>query len=238
MEVKMLKIENLETFYGKIQALKGISLEVPDASIVTILGANGAGKSTTLKTISGLLRPTRGTIKFNERRIDGLLPEEIVKLGISQVPEGRGVFPEMTTKENLLLGAFVRRDNEEIKKDLDRVFSHFPVLKDRHNQNAGKLSGGEQQMLAIGRALMSKPKLILLDEPSLGLSPILVEEIFKIISEINKEGTTILLIEQNANIAISISQYGYILETGKISLSGVAQYLMNNEEVKRSYLGI
>jgi branched-chain amino acid transport system ATP-binding protein len=234
----MLKIENLETFYGKIQALKGISLEVPDTSIVTILGANGAGKSTTLKTISGLLRPTRGTIKFNERRIDGLLPEEIVKLGISQVPEGRGVFPEMTTKENLLLGAFVRRDNEEIKKDLDRVFSHFPILKDRHNQNAGKLSGGEQQMLAIGRALMSKPKLILLDEPSLGLSPILVEEIFKIISEINKEGTTILLIEQNANIAISISQYGYILETGKISLSGVAQYLMNNEEVKRSYLGI
>jgi branched-chain amino acid transport system ATP-binding protein len=234
----MLRIEDLEIFYGEIQALKGISLDVPAESIVTVLGANGAGKSTTLKTISGLLRPARGTIKFNERRIDGLSPEEIVKLGISQVPEGRGVFPDMTAKENLLLGAFVRKDKEAINEDLDRVFQHFPTLKDRQNQNAGKLSGGEQQMLGIGRALMSKPKMLVLDEPSLGLSPLLVEEIFKIIVDINRGGTTILLVEQNANVALSISQYGYILETGKISLSGATRDLLNNEEVKRSYLGM
>jgi len=234
----MLKIENLETFYGEIHALKGISVEVSEGNIVTILGANGAGKSTTLKTISGLLKPARGTIQLNEKRVDGVPPEEIVKLGISLVPEGRGVFPEMTTKENLLLGAFVRKGNEEIKKDLDRVFYHFPPLKDRQSHNAGKLSGGEQQMLSIGRALMAKPRLLLLDEPSLGLSPLLVEEIFRIIVDINKEGTTILLVEQNANLALSISQHGYILETGRIALSGAARDLMNKEEVKKSYLGI
>lgn len=233
----MLKVNEIDVFYGAIQALFSVSLEVKKGEIVTLIGANGAGKSTLLKTISGLIRPRSGTILFEDIDITKKSSMEIVKLGISHVPEGRRVFPEMTVLENLELGAFLRKDKQAIKKDLELVFERFPRLYERKNQLAGTLSGGEQQMLAIGRSLMSRPKLLLLDEPSMGLAPILVTEIFKIIKEINSQGTTILLIEQNANMALSIADRAYVIETGKIVLSGDAKEIAANPEVKKAYLG-
>ncbi|MFQ5842360.1 MAG: ABC transporter ATP-binding protein [Thermodesulfobacteriota bacterium] len=233
----MLKLENVETYYGNVQALKGISLEVPEKSIITILGANGAGKSTTLRTISGLIPAAQGTITFMGEEINRISPELIVKRGISHVPEGRDLFPELTVVENLRMGAYTRKDKGEIHRNFERVFDSFPVLKERKGQFAGTLSGGEQQMLAIARALMSSPKLILLDEPSLGLAPLLVEEIFRIIREINREGTTILLVEQNANMALQAAQYGYLLETGKIALHGRTEKLIQDDHVRGTYLG-
>jgi len=224
-------------FYGAIQALFSVSLEVQKGEIVTLIGANGAGKSTLLKTISGLIRPRTGSVFFEDIDITKKSSIEIVKLGISHVPEGRRVFPEMTVLENLELGAYLRKDKQGIKEDLKKVFERFPRLYERKNQLAGTLSGGEQQMLAIGRALMSKPKLLLLDEPSMGLAPILVTEIFKIIKEINSQGTTILLIEQNAHMALSIADRAYVIETGKIVLSGDAKEIAANPEVKKAYLG-
>ncbi len=234
----MLELEGVETFYGNVQALKGISLEVPEKSIVTILGANGAGKSTTLRTISGLTPASKGSIRFNGEEISRRPPELIVKNGISHVPEGRDLFPELTVLENLRMGAYTRADKEEIQRNFERVFSSFEVLKERESQFAGTLSGGEQQMLAIARALMSSPGLMLLDEPSLGLAPLLVEEIFRIIREINSEGTTILLVEQNANMALQAAQYGYVMETGKIALHDVAEKLVENDHVRKTYLGV
>ncbi|WP_054936858.1 ABC transporter ATP-binding protein [Moorella stamsii] len=233
----LLKVENLNVYYGAIHALKGISLEVNEGEIVTLIGANGAGKSTTLKTISGLLRPQSGTITYQGQNINGLPAQAIVKMGISQVPEGRRIFPNLTVRENLELGAYLRRDREGINKSMQEVFRRFPRLKERQKQMAGTLSGGEQQMLAIGRALMSRPKLMLLDEPSMGLAPILVQEIFNIIREINEQGTTILLVEQNANMALSVAHRGYVLETGRITLAGRAADLANSEAVKKAYLG-
>ncbi len=234
----MLELEGVETFYGNVQALKGISLEVPEKSIVTILGANGAGKSTTLRTISGLTPASKGSIRFNGEEISRRPPELIVKNGISHVPEGRDLFPELTVLENLRMGAYTRADKEEIERNFERVFNSFEVLKERESQFAGTLSGGEQQMLAIARALMSSPGLMLLDEPSLGLAPLLVEEIFRIIREINSEGTTILLVEQNANMALQAAQYGYVMETGKIALHDVAEKLVENDHVRKTYLGV
>ena len=234
---KFLKIDNIETYYGNIYALKGISLEVDYQSIVAVLGANGAGKSTLLRTISGIVAPARGQIEFLGRRINGISSHKIVKLGISQVPEGRELFPELTVRENLMMGAYIRAGASEIVKDLDVVYQYFPILGQRKHQMASTLSGGEQQMLAIGRALMSRPKLLLLDEPSLGLAPLIVEGIYRIIRRINEEGTTILLVEQNANLALSIGRYGYVLETGKVSVSGKSKDLLEDEHVKRAYLG-
>lgn len=219
MAEPMLKIDNIDVYYGAIHALKGISLEVKEGEIVTLIGANGAGKSTTLRTISGLLKPKTGSITFLGQDIAGVRAHEIVKKGISQVPEGRRVFAEMTVMENLDLGAFVRKDKAGIQQDLKHVFELFPRLEERKNQSAGTLSGGEQQMLAMGRALMSRPKLLLLDEPSMGLAPLLIKEIFNIIVDINKSGTTVLLVEQNANMALSIANRAYVLETGRITLS-------------------
>ena len=233
----LLSVEGIETFYGGIQALKGVSLAVPEGSIVTLLGANGAGKSTTLKSISGLVPPVRGTVTFSGRRIDGLPSEKIVRLGISHVPEGRELFPELTVLENLKMGAYTRTDRRAVGRSLERVQAHFPILAERRLQLAGTLSGGEQQMLAIGRALMAEPRLMLLDEPSLGLAPMLVEEIFRIIREIHDHGTTVLLVEQNANKALSIADYGYVLETGTISLQGDSRQLLRDDHVRRSYLG-
>ena len=233
----LLTVDGIETFYGGIQALKGVSLEVPEGSIVTLLGANGAGKSTTLKSISGLVPPTRGTVAFSGRRIDGLPSEKIVRLGISHVPEGRELFPELTVLENLKMGAYTRTDKRAVARGLERVQAHFPILAERRLQLAGTLSGGEQQMLAIGRALMAAPRLMLLDEPSLGLAPMLVEEIFRIIREIHDHGTTVLLVEQNANKALSIADYGYVLETGTVSLAGDSRQLLRDDNVRRSYLG-
>ena len=233
----LLAVEEIETYYGNIPALKGVSFEVPDGSIVTLLGANGAGKSTTLKSISGLVPPARGTVTFTGRRIDGLPSEQIVRLGISHVPEGRELFPELTVLENLKMGAYTRTDKRAIERSLERVQAHFPILAERKAQLAGALSGGEQQMLAIGRALMAEPRLMLLDEPSLGLAPMLVEEIFRIIREIHESGTTVLLVEQNANKALSIADYGYVLETGTISLQGDSKQLLRDDHVRRSYLG-
>lgn len=233
----MLNIDNINVFYGAIHAIKGISIEVDKGEIVTLIGANGAGKSTTLRTISGILKPKTGTISFEGNIINGQMPHKIVSCGISQVPEGRRIFANMTVMENLELGAYVRKNKKEIKEDLDTVFSHFPRLQERKKQQAGTLSGGEQQMLAMGRALMSRPKLLLLDEPSMGLAPILIKEIFSIIKKINKEGTTILLVEQNANMALSIADRAYVLETGKITLSGNAKDLAASEDVRRAYLG-
>ncbi len=234
---KLLEIDSLSVYYGAIHALKGISFFIKKGEIVTLIGANGAGKSTTINTVSGLLKPKKGTITFEGKRIDKVLPHRIVELGISQAPEGRKIFPNLTTLENLELGAFCRKDKEEIKKDLDKVFTLFPRLKERMKQNAGTLSGGEQQMLAIGRALMSDPKLLLLDEPSLGLAPILVKSIFNTILEINQQGTTILLVEQNAHMALQIANRGYVLETGRIVLEDMAQSLLTNQQVKEAYLG-
>ncbi len=233
----MLRIDSLQAGYGNIRALKGISLEVPAGRIVTLLGANGAGKTTTLRTISGLLSPAQGAIWFEGRRIDHLPPEKIVGLGISHVPEGRQIFGEMTVLDNLRIGAFLRTDRAGIQKDLEQIYERFPVLKERRDQPAQTLSGGEQQMLTIGRALMTRPKVLLLDEPSLGLAPILVQEIIQIIQAINRDGTTILLVEQNSQVALSISQYAYVLETGRIALEGESPTLLGNEQVRRSYLG-
>ena len=237
MAEPMLKIDNIDVYYGAIHALKGISLEVNEGEIVTLIGANGAGKSTTLRTISGLLKPKTGSITFLGQNIAGVRAHEIVKKGISQVPEGRRVFAEMTVMENLDLGAFVRKDKAGIQQDLKHVFELFPRLEERKNQSAGTLSGGEQQMLAMGRALMSRPKLLLLDEPSMGLAPLLIKEIFNIIVDINKSGTTVLLVEQNANMARSIANRAYVLETGRITLSGKAQDLAASEDVRKAYLG-
>ncbi|XOQ26020.1 MAG: LIV-I protein F [Mitsuokella multacida] len=237
MAEPMLKIDNIDVYYGAIHALKGISLEVNQGEIVTLIGANGAGKSTTLRTISGLLKPKNGSITFMGENIAGVRAHEIVKKGISQVPEGRRVFAEMTVMENLDLGAFVRKDKDGIQQDLKKVFELFPRLEERKNQSAGTLSGGEQQMLAMGRALMSRPKLLLLDEPSMGLAPLLIKEIFNIIVDINKSGTTVLLVEQNANMALSIANRAYVLETGRITLSGSAQELAASEDVRKAYLG-
>ncbi len=233
----MLKLESIESYYGKIQALKGITLEVPEGTIVAILGANGAGKSTTLRTISGLIQPARGRILFQGEPIDKVPPHKIVRLGICQVPEGRDVFMGLTVQENLKMGAFTRKEGEEVQKNLERTYTSFPILKDRARQQAGTLSGGEQQMLAIARGLMSNPKLMLLDEPSLGLAPLMVGEIFRIIREINQEGVTILLVEQNANMALQTAQYGYVMETGNIALHDTAENLIENDYVRRIYLG-
>jgi branched-chain amino acid transport system ATP-binding protein len=235
----MLKLQDVETYYGTAQALKGISLEVEEGRLIAILGANGAGKTTLLRTISGLNEPKRGTIEFEGSRISGLNSYDIVNLGISHCPEGRKLFPQMTVYKNLLLGAYIRRgDPKEIKEMMERVFDLFPILKERQQQLAGTLSGGEQQMLAIGRGLMSKPKLLLLDEPSLGIAPLVVTRIFEVIRDINQRGTTILLVEQNASIALSIADYGYVLETGEIILSGDTRRLLSDEKVKEAYLGL
>jgi len=233
----MLKIEDINVYYGAIHALKGISVEVNQGEIVTLIGANGAGKSTTLRTISGLLKPRTGKISFEGQDIAGTAVQDIVKLGISQVPEGRRVFANMTVLENLELGAYLRSDNKEIKVDMDMVFARFPRLAERRSQLSGTLSGGEQQMLAMGRALMSRPRILLLDEPSMGLAPLLVKEIFSIVKDINKTGTTILLVEQNAHMALSIANRAYVLETGRIILSGDAGELAASEEIRKAYLG-
>ena len=233
----LLVLDGIETFYGSIQALKGVSFKVPEGSIVTLLGANGAGKSTTLKCISGLVSAARGTVSFRGERIDGLPCETIARRGISHVPEGRELFPELTVLENLKMGAYARSDKRAVEATLERVHACFPILAERRAQLAGTLSGGEQQMLAIGRGLMAEPALMLLDEPSLGLAPMLVEEIFAIIRTIHAGGMTVLLVEQNANKALSIADYGYVLETGTIALAGDSQQLLRDDRVRRSYLG-
>ncbi len=232
----MLALDGLEVYYGEIHALKGVALEVRDGEIVALLGNNGAGKTTTLKTISGLLAPRRGTVSFEGRPLTGVPPHTIVALGIAHVPEGRRIFNRLTVRENLTMGAYLRTDTG-IAGDLERVFALFPRLHERVTQVAGTLSGGEQQMLAIGRALMARPKVLLLDEPSMGLAPVLVEQIFETIAEVNRQGTTILLVEQNAAMALSIAHRGYVLETGAIVLSGTAAALSENAEVRRAYLG-
>lgn len=234
---KMLELKDVNVYYGAIHAIKGISLEVNKGEIVTLIGANGAGKSTTLRTISGLLKPKTGTITFEGNDIAGVKAHDIVKCGISQVPEGRRIFAEMSVMENLDLGAFIRKDKDGIAADIKHVFELFPRLEERKDQIAGTLSGGEQQMLAMGRALMSRPRLLLLDEPSMGLAPLLIKEIFNIIVDINKAGTTVLLVEQNANMALSIANRAYVLETGRITLAGDAKKLAASEDVRKAYLG-
>lgn len=233
----MLKVENLSVHYGMIQAVKDVSFEVNEGEIVSLIGANGAGKSTILKTISGLVHPSNGSIQYLGQEISKMPAKKIVSLGIAQVPEGRHVFPGLTVKENLDLGAFLRQDKEAIQKDMQAIFERFPILEERKNQDAATLSGGEQQMLAMGRALMTRPKLLLLDEPSMGLAPIFIKEIFNIIQDIQKQGTTVLLIEQNAKMALSIATRGYVLETGSVVLSGTGQELLASEEVQKAYLG-
>lgn len=233
----MLKLNSIQTKYGSIYALKGIDLVVNEGEIVTIIGANGAGKSTTLNTISGLVRSISGTIEFNGVDITYMPTDKIVESGLIQVPEGREIFPNLTVMENLKLGAFLRKDKQGIKEDIEKVTSYFPRLAERFNQLGGTLSGGEQQMLAIARALMSKPKLLLMDEPSLGLAPIFVHDIFNIIKKINEHGTTVLLVEQNATLALSIAHRGYVMETGNIVMEDKASNLMDNESVKAAYLG-
>jgi branched-chain amino acid transport system ATP-binding protein len=233
----VLQVKEIDVYYGAIHALKKLSLEVEQGSIVTLIGANGAGKTTTLKSISGLLRPKTGSIIFKGTDISKVAPEKIVGLGISQVPEGRRVFSTMTVMENLEMGAYLRKDKKGVEEDMENVFTRFPRLKERRKQLAGTLSGGEQQMLAIGRALMARPQLMLMDEPSMGLAPLLVKEIFSIVKDINERGTTILLVEQNANMALSIADKAYVIETGEIVLQGNAQELMNSPEVKKAYLG-
>ncbi len=233
----MLELENVHSYYGNIHALKGISLTVEQGEIVTLIGANGAGKSSTLRTISGILRHREGSVTFEGQNLSQFPAHKIVNLGISQVPEGRGVFAQLTVMENLEMGAFVRTDKNGIKQDIDYVFSLFPRLKERQNQVSGTLSGGEQQMLATGRALMARPKLLLMDEPSMGLAPILVDSIFETIVNINKEGTTILLVEQNALMALQIAHRGYVIQTGEIVLSDAAEALRSNKTVQEAYLG-
>ncbi len=234
----MLKIKDLVTRYGNITAVKGISLEVKQGEIVSIIGANGAGKSTTLKTISGLLKPSEGYIEFQNQNIAGWSPDRILRAGIAQVPEGRWILGELTVRENLLMGAYTRRDRESIKKDMEQILESFPPIADRIGQYGNTLSGGERQMLAIGRALMSRPSLLLLDEPSLGLAPIIVEEIFRIIRELHEQGTTILLVEQNARQALEFSHRGYVMEVGKVLLSDSGQNLLDNDMVVNAYLGV
>ncbi len=233
----LLELDNVKTYYGNIRALKGISIEVDEGEIVCLIGGNGAGKSTTLMTISGVLTPVEGNVNYQGQSIVSVRPDDIVNLGICQVPEGRMIFPLLTVMENLDLGAYLRKDKDGIKEDLERVFEYFPVLGERRQQEGGTLSGGEQQMLAIGRALMARPKLLLLDEPSLGLAPIVVDSIFDIIRQINEEGTTILLVEQNAQLALQFSHRGYVLETGEITLADTSEALRTNEQVKKAYLG-
>jgi branched-chain amino acid transport system ATP-binding protein len=233
----LLELEDVHTYYGNIEALKGISVEVEEGEVVTLIGSNGAGKSTTLRSISGLTAPREGSVRFDGKEIGETPPQEIVQLGISLSPEGRHCFQRMTVRENLDLGAFLRRDTESVSSDLDRVFELFPRLKEREKQKAGTMSGGEQQMLAMGRALMAKPKLLLLDEPSMGLAPVLVERIYETVVEINRQGTTILLVEQNANYALEVSSRGYVLETGTVAVSDKSEALRDNPEVQRAYLG-
>lgn len=233
----MLEIKDLHTYYGNIHALKGISLKVEQGEIVTLIGSNGAGKTTTLRTIQGLLRPRQGKILFENSPLDALSAQAIVRLGISQSPEGRLIFPRMTVQENLEMGAFSRRDSLGIKFDLEKALHLFPRLRERINQKGGTLSGGEQQMLAIARAMMSRPRLLLLDEPSMGLAPMLVTQIFSIIRDINEQGTTVLLVEQNARMALSVANRGYVLQTGQIILTGTAKDLQSNETVRKAYLG-
>jgi branched-chain amino acid transport system ATP-binding protein len=233
----MLRVDGINVYYGNIQALKGVSLEVNEGEIVTLIGANGAGKSTLLKTVSGLLKPKQGKIEFQNQSISGKAAQSIVKMGISHVPEGRRVFSNMTVEENLELGAYLRKDKAGIKEDFGKIFELFPRLEERRKQHAGTLSGGEQQMLAMGRALMARPRLLLLDEPSMGLAPLLVKTIFRIISEINETGTTIMLVEQNAHMALSIAHRAYVIETGKVVLSGTAEELNESEQIKMAYLG-
>jgi len=234
----ILSVKNVSVNYGKVAALRGVSFDVERGRIVTLIGANGAGKSTTLKTISGLGPIASGEIYFEGKRIDRLLPQQIVKIGISHVPEGRRLFPSMTVMDNLEMGAFLRNNKRDIKNDLERAFKYFPVLSTRRKQRAGSLSGGEQQMLAIGRSLMAKPTLMLLDEPSIGLSPIMSRTIAKILNVINREGVSILLVEQNAKMALKLAHKGYVLETGRLVLGGTAAELLSNEAVKSAYLGV
>lgn len=233
----MLKLENVNACYGTVQALKDINFHIDEGEIVVLIGANGAGKTTTLKTISGILKPKTGKIVFEGKDVNSFIAPDIVKLGISHVPEGRRIFPQMTVMENLEMGAYTRKDKTEIKNDYDNVFSRFPILHERRNQLSGTLSGGEQQMLAMGRALMSRPRLLLLDEPSMGLAPLIVKNIFDIIKDINKSGTTILLVEQNANMALKCADRAYVIRTGAIEVEGTADELLNDERIKKAYLG-
>jgi branched-chain amino acid transport system ATP-binding protein len=239
MAEPILRVTNIETYYGPIMAIRGVSCDVPQGGIVTILGANGAGKTTVLKTISGVMDPQKGSVIFEGREIQRMDPDKIMRLGIGHVPEGREVFPFLTVRENLRMGAYTRRDPDGVAKDLETVFGYFPVLKERADQRAGSLSGGEQQMLAISRALMARPRLMLLDEPSLGLSPKLVSEIFDIVVRINRErGVTILLVEQNANMALKVADFGYVLEVGRIVMADTCARLLEKEDIKEFYLGI
>ncbi len=233
----MLRLQGVEAWYGSIQALKGISLEVHEGEVVSLIGSNGAGKTTTMKTIHGLMRPKAGTLEFMGRDATKLKTEELVRMGMAQSPEGRRVFPRMSVLENLEMGAFQRDDHDEIQADIQKVYGMFPRLEERKDQKAGLMSGGEQQMLAMGRALMARPKLLLLDEPSMGLAPLVIQQIFDIIVEINKAGTTVLLVEQNANVALAISHRAYVLETGEVVLSGSGQELLASDEVRKAYLG-
>jgi branched-chain amino acid transport system ATP-binding protein len=239
MAESLLTVSNVETYYGPILAIRGVSFDVPKGGIVTILGANGAGKTTVLKTVSGVMDPQKGNVVFEGREIQRMDPDKVMRLGISHVPEGREVFPFLSVRENLNMGAYTRRDADEVAKDLEAVFGYFPVLKQRADQRAGSLSGGEQQMLAISRALMARPRLMLLDEPSLGLSPKLVKDIFEIVVRINRErGVTILLVEQNANMALQTADYGYVLEVGRIVMADTCERLLQKEDIKEFYLGI
>jgi len=235
----MLELKNIKTFYGNIQALKDVSVQISEGEIITLIGANGAGKSTTLMSISGIVPPRSGEILFMGQPIQDLPPNDIVSLGISQVPEGRRIFPFLTVAENLDMGAFLRNDKDEIKRDIEYIYELFPILAERRNQAGGTLSGGEQQMLAISRALMAKPRLLLMDEPSLGLAPLIVKQIFEIIQKINAESkTTIFLVEQNANMALKVAHRGYVMETGRVSMTDTAANLLANDEVRKAYLGI
>jgi branched-chain amino acid transport system ATP-binding protein len=239
MTEPILKVTNIETYYGPIMAIRGVSFEVPAGGIVTILGANGAGKTTVLKTVSGVMDPQKGSVVFDGREVERMDPDKVMRLGVSHVPEGREVFPFLTVRENLRMGAYTRRDPDGVGQDLEAVFGYFPVLKERADQRAGSLSGGEQQMLSISRALMARPKLMLLDEPSLGLSPKLVKDIFEIVVRINRErGVTILLVEQNANMALQTADFGYVLEVGRIVMADTCARLMQKEDIKEFYLGI
>jgi branched-chain amino acid transport system ATP-binding protein len=233
----LLELHDIHTYYGNIEALKGISLEVDDGEVVTLIGSNGAGKSTTLRSISGIVPPRTGRITFQGAEIQGLAGHEVAEIGIAQSPEGRRIFPRMTVRENLEMGAFTRRDGAGIRDDIERVFTLFPRLRERERQKGGTMSGGEQQMLAMGRAIMAQPKLLLLDEPSLGLAPVIVDKIYEIIREINEQGTTILLVEQNANYALDVSSRGYVLETGTVALSDSSDKLRTDERVRAAYLG-